>query len=150
MRFWSVIQGVNHLSMSKLNLKFKIFSNFLVGKYEGGINHLSVSRINLKFKIYSWVTGQCNIAGGQSSFHVQAEIFNLKFISEITGQWYWSCQTSCLVQPKSSNLKFSVRFWLVQQCRVGSIIIHKILHLQWDSGWQQWGSQSSFHFKATS
>ena len=39
--------GVNHLSMSNLNLKFKIFSDILVGKNDGG---------------------------NQSSFHVQTEV----------------------------------------------------------------------------
>ena len=44
--------GVNHLSMHKLNLKFKIYGELLVGD-TGGVNHLSMSRLNLKFKIYS-------------------------------------------------------------------------------------------------
>ena len=33
------IRGVNHLSMSKLNLKFKIFCEILVGKMGGRIIH---------------------------------------------------------------------------------------------------------------
>ena len=44
--------GVNHLSMSRLNLKFKIYSRLLVGDI-GGFNHLSMSKANLKFKIFS-------------------------------------------------------------------------------------------------
>ena len=49
--------GVSHLSMSRHNLKLKIF---------GGVDHLSMSRPNLKFKLFG-------VVGGQSSFHVQAK-----------------------------------------------------------------------------
>ena len=38
--------------MSRLNLKFKIFTEILVRNY-GRINHLSMSRPYLKFKIVS-------------------------------------------------------------------------------------------------
>ena len=38
--------------MSKLNLKFKIFGEILVGN-NGGVNHLSMSKLNLQFKIFS-------------------------------------------------------------------------------------------------
>ena len=37
----------------KLNLKFKIFSEILVGDNVRGVNHLSMSRLNVKFKIFS-------------------------------------------------------------------------------------------------
>ena len=44
--------GVSHLSMSMLNLNFKILVETLVGD-TGGVNHLSISRLNLKYKILS-------------------------------------------------------------------------------------------------
>ena len=43
---------VNHLSMSRLSLKFKIFSELLVVTMGGGVSHLSMSRLNLKFNIF--------------------------------------------------------------------------------------------------
>ena len=68
MSFWLLTGGVNHLSMSRLDLHFKILSELLV--VDWGVNHLSMSRLELHFKILSallvvrW--------GVQSSFHVQA------------------------------------------------------------------------------
>ena len=70
MRFWSgTIWGGNHLSMSRLNLKFKIYGELLVGDIRG-VNHLFMSKLNLKFKIFSEIPVGDNV-GGQSSFHVQ-------------------------------------------------------------------------------
>ena len=71
--FWSVTMGVNHLSMSNLNLKFKIFSEILVGKNDGGNqSSFHVQDWSLKFKIYQWDYWSVTM-GGQSSFHVQAK-----------------------------------------------------------------------------
>ena len=90
------MMGVNHISMSKLNLKLKIYSELLVGDIQGRgliilpcsgsilnskfsvsywlailrVNHLSMSKLNLKYKIYSEIFVGNN--GRQSSFHVQA------------------------------------------------------------------------------
>ena len=63
--------GVNHLSMSSINFKFKIFSELLIGD-NCAVNHLSMSRLNLKFKIVSELLVG-DMGGGQSSFHVQAK-----------------------------------------------------------------------------
>ena len=57
--------------MSRLNLKFKIFNELLVGCI-GGVNHLSMSKLNLKFKIFSEILVGNNVKG-QSSFNVQAK-----------------------------------------------------------------------------
>ena len=56
-KYWAV----NHLSMSKLNLKLKIFGEILVCNNKG-VNHPSMSRLNLKFKIYSELLAS-NIGG---------------------------------------------------------------------------------------
>ena len=52
--------------MSRLNLKFKIFSELLVGDI-GGVNHLSMSSRNLKFKIFSGLLVSGN--GGSTVIH---------------------------------------------------------------------------------
>ena len=60
---------VGHLSMSRHNLKFKIFSD------GWGVRHLTMSRPNMKFKIFDsegwW---------GWSSFHIPGQKWNWKFI----------------------------------------------------------------------
>ena len=40
--------------MSRLNLRFKIYSRLLAGDIrEEGVNHLAMSKLNLKIKIYN-------------------------------------------------------------------------------------------------
>ena len=56
------IGEINHLSMSKPNLKFKIFSEILVGDC-WGVNRLSMSKLNLKFQIFSEILVGENVGG---------------------------------------------------------------------------------------
>ena len=84
MSYWSAIfVGVNHLSMSKLNLKFKIFSELLVSNIRMGVNHLSMSKLNLQFKIFSEILVGDN--GESIIFPCPSYILNSKF-----SVCYWS------------------------------------------------------------
>ena len=103
--------GINHLSMSRLNLKFKFFSNFLVGKNEGGINHLSMSRLKFKFKNSHWVTGW-QYCWGSIIFPCPGWSLNLKFSVR-----FWSViQGVNHLSMSKLNLKFkfSATFWLAK------------------------------------
>ena len=102
---------VGHLSMSRLNPKFKILVR--MGGQSSCLWSLEMfmSRPNLKFKNFrEFVPGQIqNLKlsvglGDWASFHVQAQILNLKTFGEGGGQ------SSFHVQVKIWNLKFSVRF----------------------------------------
>ena len=64
--------GIIHLSTSRPNHKFKIFSELPVGD-NFGVNHLSMSRLNLKFKIFSELLVGA-MKGGQSPFNAQAKM----------------------------------------------------------------------------
>ena len=83
-RFWLVtMRGVNHLSMSRLNLKSKIFSELLVSNTWGGVNHLSCPGwiLNIKFSVSYWSA----ILGGVNHLSCLGWILNLKFSAS-----YWS------------------------------------------------------------
>ena len=103
-------EGVNHLSMSKLNLKFKIFSELLVSDI-GGVNHLSMSRLNLKLKISSQLLVG-DIREGVN--HLSMSKLNLKFkiyseilVSDKAGPITFPCQGWILIS------KFTVSYWSV-------------------------------------
>ena len=126
-RFWLVtMRGVNHLSMSRLNLKFKIFSELLVSSIRGMWVILSCPKLNLKFKIFSEI-----LVGDNGGFnHVSMTTLYLKFkiFSEIL---VGDNGGGLIMFPWPHfilNLKFSVRFWLVTMR----------------------GDQSSFHVQAES
>ena len=80
--------GVGHLSMSRPNLKFKIYCR--------RVGHLSMSRPNLKLKIFSEV-------GGSVIFPYLGPIWNLKFSVRVWGSVIFSCPGQIW------NSKFSVR-----------------------------------------
>ena len=46
-------EEINHLSVSKLNAKFQIFSEILVSDNWGGAMIVSMFKLNLKFQIFS-------------------------------------------------------------------------------------------------
>ena len=105
--------GVGHLSISRPNLKFKI--------YCGRVGHLSMSRPNLKFKIFSEV-------GGSVIFPYLGKIWNLKFSVRVWGSVIFSCPGQfwnlyCLVRSGVSHLSMSrpnLKFKIL--VRLGSVI----------------------------
>ena len=75
-----MIWGINHVSMCRLNLNFKILGEIQVGNNGEGVNHLSLSRLNLNFKILGEIL--VDNTGGPSSFALVHHL-NLRIISEV-------------------------------------------------------------------
>ena len=67
LRFWSpVMEGFNHLTMSRLNLKFKIGTAILVANYWGSII-LPCPGLNLSLKFFTQIL-VANYGWGSQSF----------------------------------------------------------------------------------
>ena len=75
MSYWSAYfngESQSSFPCPRLNLKFKIFSELLIGDNQvEGVNHLSMAWLNLTFNIFSDILVG-DMGGGQSSFIVLA------------------------------------------------------------------------------